>query len=431
MFALSILVMCGTEVMATVLSLISPLVPNSVIGIFAIIAFIKIVVMMRYDFDKDLKALLLITAVSLFYDVGILIRFLSGHIYEISELKDTTYISLLGIIIGLVLCKSIYNKTVQEMKPVRLAILGGILFIVANAFLIILYGTLKTSNGDGSIALDNYSFQLPELIKLELVISVYVTSKLMKTAKEYILFFYTTVLVSLVMLAGVFREWGTTLLIVYFTFVVAFFLSSSQHTHLKSHRTISKIICSNTFPITVGSIFFMICGITKRVLYNKFPYRGAKGESLYGFDNTLYNLSSRLSGDSAQVQAAHQSIKIAWPIQLNLNSELSIPNALPKTAIADYAYVMVVQAFGKLIAPLLFFSFAIALLFSIRNRGDALAKASVAMILLQIFVQISGIIFQFCFTGVNIPFLSAGGSSALSSFVLFTFILYSIRRNYK
>ena len=59
------------EIIASVLTLISPLIPNNVIGAFVVIAIAKFFFELRLDLDSDFKATLLMIATSLFYDTGL------------------------------------------------------------------------------------------------------------------------------------------------------------------------------------------------------------------------------------------------------------------------------------------------------------------------------------------------------------------------
>lgn len=425
------------EVLASVLTLISPLIPNTVIGAFAVIALTKLFFELRLDLDSDIKATLLIIAASLFYDTGLMMKFLSGDASSVSDLKESFVSISLGLFIGLVICKFIYGEFIKKMSPSKLSMLCLGISILLNTAICLLYLVRHTNHGDGSIkVIGGHTFQLPELLKLELIVFTYIASLLIKKDRRGIALLYIPATMAATIICGVFRELGSTLLVIYFTLLFGFLLAlkAQKHNAAKEHFTKAwNVITSSKSPLIVGSVFFFALGVLKRILFHKYPIRGEAGEYLYKTESggtiRMFSISSRLSADAAQIQSARESFKSTWPIQLNLNTELSIPNATPKTAVADYAFVVVAQAFGKYIAPLLFLIFAVCIIVSIWRRGDMLAKASAVMLLLQIFVQLSGIVLHFCFTGLTIPFLSAGGSSTLSSFAIFVFILYSIRRN--
>ena len=71
----------STEIFASVLAVISPLIPNNVILVFILIAAIKLTLTMRLDLDSDPKAILLQIAVTMFYDTGVLLSLSSSHKY--------------------------------------------------------------------------------------------------------------------------------------------------------------------------------------------------------------------------------------------------------------------------------------------------------------------------------------------------------------
>lgn len=425
------------EIIASVLTLISPLIPNNVIGAFVVIAIAKFFFELRLDLDSDFKATLLMIATSLFYDTGLMLKFLSGDASSVSDLKESFISVSLGIFIGFVTCKFIYSEFIQKMNSNKLSVLSFGASIILNIVIFLLYLVRHTQNGDGSIfIIGGLTFQLPELLKLELIVFTYISSLLIAKDQRGIVLLYIPAMLVVTIIGGIFRELGSTLLVIYFTLIFGFVLSLKvqKHTLVKGHSTKAwGVIASSALPMILGSVFFFALGVLKRILLHKYPLRGEAGEYLYKTENggtiRMFSISSRLSADAAQIQSARESFKATWPIQLNLNTELSIPNATPKTAVADYAFVVVAQAFGKYVAPLLFLLFALCLIASVWRRGDDLAKAGATMLLLQIFVQLSGIVLHFCFTGLTIPFLSAGGSSTLSSFAIFTFILYSIRRH--
>ncbi|WP_303824164.1 FtsW/RodA/SpoVE family cell cycle protein [Ruminococcus flavefaciens] len=425
------------EIIASVLTLISPLIPNTVIGAFVVIAIAKLFFELRLDLDSDFKATLLMIATSLFYDTGLMLKFLSGDASSVSDLKESFISVSLGVFIGFVTCKLIYSELIQRMNSSKLSVLSFRSAIILNIVIFFLYLVRHTDNGDGSIfIIGGLTFQLPELLKLELIVYSYIGSLLIAKDRRGIVLLYIPAALVVVIICVEFKEFGSTLLTIYFTLIVGFLLAimAQKHKIIKGHFTkMWNVVTSSKLPLSLGSMFFIFIGMLKRILFYQYPVRGEAGEYLYRDDDgkidKMFGISSRLSADAAQIHSAIESFKVTWPIQLNLNTELSIPNATPKTAVADYAFVVVAQAFGKYVAPLLFILFAVCLIASVWRRGDFLAKAGVTMLLLQIFVQLSGIVLHFCFTGLTIPFLSAGGSSTLSSFAIFTLILYSIRRH--
>ena len=439
MFILS----CIPEIMASAISLISPLIPKPIVVVFLLISFVKLFILLKLDEDLTLKSFLVIIATSSLFNAGILMRFLSGYISNIAETVDLFVISLSGILIGITIYKAIHSKRLQRMKIERLFISFVIVYLISTVIIVILYYIFNSSNGDGSIKIAQLpSIQLPEIIKVTAVITSYISTFLISKSKKisYILMLYTVNITSIILLFFLFQERGTTLLMTYFTFISAFMiLSKSESYH--TYKPITKILFSSKAPVIMGSGYLFFIGTIKRVLHLLFPYRSDDGERIYGFNNSLFNLSSRLSADSSQIVSARQSIRDSWPIQLNFNARLNIPNASIKTALSDYAYVMLAQAFGKWVAVIFILFFVFVYIYVIKDNSDVLAQAAAVMIVSQIAVHISGIVFTFCYTGINIPFslfqnytpfLSPGGSSLLTSFIFFTFIFNStLERNIK
>ena len=415
MTLLSIVRLASIEIFLSILAAFSPIIPNSVILVLFGIAALKIAVMLRYDFDRDTHVRFPIEAASMFYEIGILLRFLAGHISSIRGLVATRFSAVLGIVLGALLCKFLSWEKIQTSCACH-PILFFLVFIVA---------------GNGLLL---FSFQVPELIKIILVVTAHFTWEAMQNRKHkaYIWMLYADFIISIVLLLFI-RETGTCLILLYFALVMAFLLLWKQGNVGVPKIAAASLACSSHFPVVFGIVFFAVTGVTKRILYQVYPYRGAAGEHAYqglsGIAKKMVTLSTRLSGDSSQVTGAWQTIKHTAPIQFNFNTKITIPYATSKEAISDFAYVSLVEAFGNLIALALLLLFIAALLWAVWRRGDMLAKASAAMLLLQTLVQISGLVFRFCFTGVNIPFLSTGGSTAISSFLFLTVLILSIQKN--
>lgn len=434
MTLLSIVRLASIEIFLSILAAFSPIIPNSVILVLLGIAALKIAVMLRYDFDRDTHVRFPIEAASMFYEIGILLRFLAGHISSIRGLTATLFSAVLGIVLGALLCKLLSWKKIQTSCDCH-PILFLLVFIVAgNGLLLLLYLLFRTNKGDASIGFGVFTFQVPELIKIKLVLTAHFTWEAMQNRKRkaYIWMLYADFIISIALLLKI-RETGTCLILLYFALVMAFLLLWKHGNVGVPKIAAARLACSSHFPVVFGILFFAITGVTKRILYQVYPYRGADGEHAYqglkGIAKKMVTLSTRLSGDSSQVTGACQTIKHTAPIQFNFNTKITIPYATSKEAISDFAYVSLVEAFGNLIALALLLLFIAALLWAVWRRGDMLAKANAAMLLLQTLVQISGLVFRFCFTGVNIPFLSTGGSTAISSFLFLTVLILSIQKN--
>ena len=424
------------ELMCSVLSLISDLVPKTLVLVFLVIAALKAVCKIRYDLGS--KSMTLIIAVSALYDIGLLIGYLTGFHNSINSLVKDAFCIAIGIIVSRALGKLLYNERVSRTAPRILFLLTvSTVFLTCGAiFMSALVFKVISSRGDGSIDIAGVSIQLPEILKIEMVITAYFTFLLMRYRRRYILTFYISSAAVLIVLATVLKEGGTTLLIVYYTLAVSMILTFSGNAKQSfvvispyASDIVGNIISSPLVPLLGTVSFFGMLGIVKMVLYNMYPVRGAKGEELYGLENRAFSLSSRLSADSSQIEKAKDIFNSALPVQLNLNSEVNIPHAELKTALADYSFVVVGSALGRFFAVALLVLAVISFAYvAFRRREDMLAKVGAVMLLLQTLVHVSGILFSFCYTGVNFPFLSVGGSSLVSSMTIVGLILTSLRR---
>lgn len=422
-----------TEAAASVMTLTSTIIPNSLIAVFFVIALLKLVFAVLLE-NADTRTVLPITAATMFYDVGLMLKFLAGDVTSISELTTSFFSVGLGLLLGFLICLALYKDTVRSVVRDTVGNMGTIMFIIFFSSIILLFNLAicglyyfkGSGKADGSVNLPgSFSFQLPELFKAELVVLTFITGKLMTQKPAYIWLLYGTSVVTAAISYALFKELGSILLIFYYTVFAGIILALTTKSSSRVSGKAAKFFCTAQFPLTALVLFFMAVGVVKRVLLLKFPYRGEAGEVMYP-DNSWFNISSRLSADAYQVLEARKMLHESMWIQLNLNTELSIPYATPKTAVADYVYVMLAQAFGIIPAPLIFAIFAALIIIAVVKRGDLLTWAAAGMILLQTFIQFSGIVMHFCFTGLTVPFMSAGGSSILMSCTLLTFIIYSI-----
>lgn len=425
------------ELVCSVLSLISEPIPNTLVLVFVFIGVCKVICKIRYDLDS--RSQLLIIAVSALYDTSLLIGYLTGLQNSITSLTKDAVCIAIGIIMSWTLGKLLYNEHIKRISPNILSLLtvGAVLLscgaVCAAAFIF----KVISNRGDGSVDIAGISIQLPEILKIELVVTAYITGLLIRYRRRYIFTFYFSSAVVLFVLAVALKEGGTTLLTIYFTLAVSLILTLSGNTKhsiafigAPVPDIIGNIISSPLVPLLGTVTFFGVLGIVKRVLYTLYPVRGAKGEELYGLGNRAFSISSRLSADSAQIERAKDIFDSAPPVQVNLNNEVCIPNAELKTVLADYSFVVAGSALGRVVAEALFVFAVIALTYAaFRRKEDMLAKASAVMLLLQALVHVSGILFSFCYTGVNFPFLSVGGSSLVSSVTIAGLILISLRRS--
>lgn len=427
------------EITASLVTLISPAIPKELILAFVTFALLKVMYMMRNDIENDVRSLAFIAAISCNYDASLLNRFLTGYDNEISGIVKDLICIAIGAVGGHLIIKLLNSSIMERASPktVRLAALlvvflscGAIMaaFIVSK-----LMRKTLSPRGDGSIDVWFVSVQLPEVLKIELVIAAYLTKQLMKHKREYLTVFYISAGVIILTIAVAFKEFGSILQLLYFTFAVSLYLTTSRDvrpTVQPKESGIIAFVCSHNLPMLAAAAFFGTIGFVKRVLYTEFKVRGAEGEEIYGLDNRWFQLSSRLSADSPQIEYARGLFSEAKMLQLNFNSTVEIPYADLSTALADYSFVVTAAFWGKLVAIVIIILFTAVLgTVVFRRNVDMLARAAALMLLVQIFVHVSGILFHFCFTGVNLPFLSIGGSSLVSSVILSTFILKSLRRD--
>lgn len=419
-----------SEVIASMLAIISPVISYKTAAVFILAGILRCIILTIVDMDKDYKTVLTTSIVSFMFYIGIILKLVLN--IPTNQMYKETLLAISGVIIGTIIAKLIYSYKHLLMNSKKIAIITGtttlMLFTLCTIAYVIFMAKDEQGNplGDGSIAIGSFTLQLPEFIKILLVLVTFIASLLMYKNKGYIWFVYISSVISCVLVALYFKEYGTPLLIIYFTLAIGISLSTNHKYECKCKNKVSEFLNSGILPSVVGTLFFFAIKILKDILYQKYPLRGSIGEEIYKSEE-WFDRSQRLWADAPQTAEARNILENAPLIPLNLNFEVQIPNCEPETAISDYCTVVLSLGFGKLVTILLLTTFVILLAFSAK-KSDYLGKASAIMMISQVIVQVSGIM-GFCFTGINIPFISAGASSMFSSFVLLTFIIYSMRRN--
>lgn len=420
-----------SEIIASMLVIISPVISNKTATVFILAGVLKCIFLTVFDMDKDYKTVLITSITSFMFYIGIILKLVLN--IPTSQMYKETLLGVAGIIVGSIIAKLIYSYDhLVVMNSKKVAKITGITTAMLLILCMIAYKLFMVTDkddkplGDGSIAIGSFTLQLPEFIKILLVLVTFVASLLMYKNKTYIWFVYISSVISCVLVALYFKEFGTPLLIIYFTLAIGISLSTNYKYKGKCKNKAADFLNSGFLPCIVGTLFFFAIKILKDILYQKYPLRGSIGEEIYKSEK-WFDRSQRLWADAPQTAEARNILKNAPLIPLNLNFEVQIPNCEPETAISDYCTVVLSLGFGKLISILLLATFVVLLVF-ISKKSDYLGKAASLMMISQVTVQISGIM-GFCFTGVNIPLISAGASSMFSSFVLLTFIIYSMRRN--
>lgn len=417
------------EIVACIMTIISPVIENKTIFAFVIAGIIKVVLLIILDMDKDFKSVLTSTVISFVFYIGITLKLVLN--IPTSQLNKEVILGVVGIIIGCMISKLVYSNEHLILNIKYSEIITGIATLTLLSLCALVYKLFMVTDnngkplGDGSIAIGSFSLQLPEIIKIFLILVTFITSVLMHKRKGCIWFAYISSVFFCVLIAFYFKEYGTPLIILYFTVAIGISLGSNQKYKGKCKNQASDFLNSGNIPCVAGTLFFFAIKILKDVLYNKYPLRGISGEEIYESEDWFYR-SQRLWADAPQTVEARSILKNAPFIPMNLNFDVRIPNCEPETAISDYCIVVLSLGFGKLIATLLIIAIVALLVFTF-IKSDYLGKAASTMLISQIIVQVSGVI-GFCFTGVNIPFISAGASSMFSSFVLITFIICSMRR---
>lgn len=419
-----------SEIIASMLAIISPVISNKTATVFILAGVLKCIFLIVFDMDKDYKTVLTTSITSFMFYIGIILKLVLN--IPTSQMYKETLLGVAGIIVGSIIAKLIYSYDhLVVMNSKKVAIITGIttsmlLILCTIAYtLFMVTGKDNKPLGDGSIAIGSFTLQLPEIIKILLVLVTFISSLLMYEDKGYIWFVYIPSGISCLLVSFYFKEYGTSLLVIYFSLASGISLSTNRKYKNKCKNKVAEFLNSEIFPCIVGTLFFFVIKFLKDILYRKYPLRGSIGEEIY--TGGWFKISQRLWADAPQTAEARNILKNASLIPLNLNFEVQIPNCKPETAISDYCIVVLSLGFGKFITILLLTTFVVLLAFTF-IKSDYLGKAASLMMISQVTVQISGIM-GFCFTGVNIPFISAGASSMFSSFVLFTFIIYSMRRN--
>lgn len=435
------LIMILSEVLCIGIAAKSPVVPWWYTVCLLVMIFLKLAAAGRTDIAKKFIPSFLIFISGFLLEMQVMLKFLSGNISDM-----LTFIAALtiGLVTGAWVVRKMNEHTFGDNKSI--ALITGIL-----AVMVLISFTPLVDTGDGAIGIKSFSLQMPELLKTGLVILGCAAAERIrreKSYKRYIgVFLAAAVLIVLTILFKI-KETGTSILLIYTTIAALFFYSADTKERVRNEKSkMLRAVLSPQAPMFMLSGFLFFIGSLRRMLYSYFPIRGRMGEQYiythFPQSNNLslweklkdpaviYDYSSRLSGDSSQTVLARAQFKEQFAVWGQFsNFEPVAYDTKVKVSLCDYAIVTLAQGLGKVTAVVIVSVFIISLTAAI-IRCSTKGRIAATVLAVQAFMQISGVLLKFCFTGINIPFLSAGGSSVITSVILLMIVLTDLNKQSK
>lgn len=334
-------------------------------------------------------------------NLGIFLTSISTVIAGTVNLKQS-YIQIISLAIGLVLFNSLLFFLKNPDKAMKLRPYVAIL-----AFLILLanlgFGKIKHGSQNW-IMIGNLSVQPSEIVKILFIIFGTATLKHLQTTKnltEFIIF--TGICIGFLCFMG---DFGTAL-IFFTTFILIAFMRSGSF----------KTILSICFSAVLGS---MIILKFKPYIANRF----AAFRNVWAHINDIGYQQTRVliyaaSGGLLGVGIGKGYLRYVF------------------AATNDLVFGMLCEEFGLIFALLIISCFALLTIYtrkvSIKSRSTfyaIAANASAGMLLFQTALNVFGATDILPLTGVNLPFVSMGGTSIISSWGLLALIKAADERTF-
>lgn len=453
-------------------------IPDSLIFTFMIMAAVKWRIYERLELYRNKIAAFVVASVTLMLNSGIILKQIGLDEETFSKEIKLIYIAAAATAAFGAACMILRNVKVRYDVPLM------ILSVLIVVLCIISIPQFKLIKGDDGGIKGGY-FQVPEMLKLLIVLlAVKTAGTNAGSLRHYIGISAFAAIVT----AFVIGEKGTAVLLAYFiplsSMLIAYkmiydgsasvpealkntceiiinvfnnrkkknnksaaivksvtFWETLKNMLKKLINKIKGIDCSekeNAEKVFAGSVIALafILGLMKaaeRVLYFIFPFRGEKGYYYLNanpdfrdseFMAKLYEWSLRLSADGEQIVFARDILRSSPSVRVNYLDFADIIYSDSKTALSDFVFTEFANSFGWLSAAIVIGSFIISLVI-VAVKCDIKAKIPAVCLAIQALMQVSGIL-GYVFTGINIPFLSCGGSSAFTSFIFLAVILMSL-----
>ena len=334
-------------------------------------------------------------------NLGIFLTSISVIIASTINVKQA-YIQIISLAIGLLLFNFLLFFLKNPDKAMRLRP-----FIAILAFLILLanliFGKIKHGSQNW-IMIGNLSVQPSEIVKILFIIFGTATLKHLQTTKnltEFIIF--TGVCISFLCFMG---DFGTAL-IFFTTFILIAFMRSGSF----------KTIISICFSAVLGSIIILKF---KPYIANRF----AAFRNVWDHINDIGYQQTRVliyaaSGGLLGVGIGKGYLRYVF------------------AATNDLVFGMLCEEFGLIFAVLIISCFALLTVYtrkvSIKSRSTfyaIAANASAGMLIFQAALNVFGATDILPLTGVNLPFVSVGGTSVISSWGLLALIKSADERTF-
>lgn len=291
-----------------------------------------------------------------------------------------------------------------KLKCQNLFRLTFLIYLILNALLLylLLFGSVR--NGSRAwLDLGFFSFQPSELMKIVLIILLAIIINM------YDKYFFKSIIITLIPAVLTFLEPDTGNVIFYFVILLTALLSKTKNSLAYIRIFILGLICSVLFMFfyfTNESLFINIFG-------SSFYYRM---DRLVAFaNNSSYQLKNALIGIGSGGLVGH-----------GLKSAVYIPEA-----ITDFAFSLLLTNTGFMgsliyLSTNLLFNFTIIKI--INNKVGVMKSVTLIFLIMKVTQDSIHMLMNiglFPITGITLPFISYGGSSLISYFIITGLILNS------
>lgn len=295
-------------------------------------------------------------------------------------------------------------KDVKRVMKTRVFVgiisLGGLAasFVIIRAFFSAINGAYNW------ITIAGFSFQPSEIVKIAFIYVGAATLEKLQTTKSIIKYYvYAVGCVGVLFLM---RDFGTAL-IFFFTFIVISFIRSGDI------RSIA-FVCTGAL-LGAGLIIFLKPTVAARFAVYRHIWEQIDASGYQQTRTIIYSLSGGLFG-----------VGIG-------NGKLR--NVFASTT--DLVWGVVCEEMGLILGFMIVIAFAVLTVYAVKIAKSSpsafysiAAVGACSMILFQVCLNIFGITDILPLTGVTLPFVSRGGSSAICSWGLFAFIKAADTRTY-
>ncbi|HOO68171.1 MAG TPA: FtsW/RodA/SpoVE family cell cycle protein [Bacilli bacterium] len=363
-------------------------------------------------FKKIDKPLFFITIFMFLF--GLIMIFSASYVKAINSLGNAYYYLIRQGVI-LFICFIVFLILIKFPIKVYKKFYKTIMFI-AIALLILVYFFGNISNGARSwFALPYFNLQPSELVKIAIIIfmAVYYDNK-KENMKGYKVALFPFVFIAIIFgLIVIQPDLGSALIILFMTMII--FFSVPLVPEVK--KSVSKIILITITLLSVAVVILVLSGKT----------------TLYEYQIQRLNFLNPCSrytetGTGYQICNSYIAINNGGLFGVGIGNSTQKYLYLPE-AYTDFIFPVIVEELGLItgIIILLIYAYIIFRILSIAKRSYNLTNGLIcygvaAYMFVHIFINLGGVLGLLPLTGVPLPFLSYGGSYALSLTVALTLV---------